>query len=480
MTGEKDSWPALDVHATLASLPAIFQTSGDSIPSHVPYLHVDAERKTTWQQRLAGGSEKKVGLAWQISPLGDVDQPQLLPVTEFGRFAQIPGVRFVCLQLGPGAKPLTALRDRLTIDELEFDLDDDASTLGNMAAVIANLDLVITPDNAMAHLAGALGVPRGSRYLTCRTGDGSWTETTVLGIPRFACFGNPNVETGGRLSTADVRTAGNGCVQQYGRRYGNGIMTDTKTVRVEVTPGELAASILETIQAIVLVLDTQGRIVRFNRFMEVLSGYTLREVRDKDWFNTFLPESDQDRMHEVFQRSLRGTPVDGEINSIVTKSGDRREIAWWDKRLLDANGNILGLVCTGHDVTDSKEAQRKLMQADRLAAIGEAMAGLAHESRNALQRSQVCLEMLADRVEHQPEALELIQNIQKAQDDLHRLYEEVRQFAAPIHLNTQSTDVGEVVRHAWEHWPRFTAVGRCAFRNIRPATSNAAKRIHLP
>jgi signal transduction histidine kinase len=79
------------------------------------------------------------------------------------------------------------------------------------------------------------------------------------------------------------------------------------------------------------------------------------------------------------------------------------------------------------------------------------MAGLAHESRNALQRSQVCLEMLADRVEQLPEALELIASIQKSQDDLHRLYEEVREFAAPIHLNRQSTDVGDVVRHAWAH-----------------------------
>jgi len=154
-------------------------------------------------------------------------------------------------------------------------------------------------------------------------------------------------------------------------------------------------------------------------------------------------------MYDLFQRSLRGTPVDGEINTIVTKSGDRREIAWWDRLLQDSHDNIVGLVCTGHDVTDLKEAQRKLMQAERLAAMGEAMAGLAHESRNALQRSQVCLEMLADRVEHQPEALELIQSIQRAQDDLHRLYEEVREFAAPIHLHTQSTDVGEVVGNAW-------------------------------
>lgn len=212
---------------------------------------------------------------------------------------------------------------------------------------------------------------------------------------------------------------------------------------------EFAASILETIQAIVLVLDTEGRIVRLNRFMEHLSGYQLREVRGKDWFTTFLADRDQLRLKEVFRRALRGTPTQGNISTIVTKSGERREIAWWDKCLRDDGGNVVGLVCTGHDVTDLNRAQRKLMQAERLAAIGEAMAGLAHESRNALQRSQVCLEMLADRVEDQPEAIELIQSIQKSQDDLHRLYEEVREFAAPIHLSPQRTDVRQVVRQAW-------------------------------
>lgn len=214
---------------------------------------------------------------------------------------------------------------------------------------------------------------------------------------------------------------------------------------------EFATSILETAQAIVLVLDTEGRIVRFNPFMEILSGYDLREVQGKDWFDIFLPEDERTRGWQVFQQSLNGTPAKGIIGPILTKHAHHRDIAWWDKRLQDDNGNVVGLVCTGHDVTDLKEAQRKLMQAERLAAIGEAMAGLAHESRNALQRSQVCLEMLADRVEDQPEALEFIQSIQKAQDDLHRLYEEVREFAAPIQLNPQRADVGEIVRQAWRH-----------------------------
>jgi hypothetical protein len=77
------------------------------------------------------------------------------------------------------------------------------------------------------------------------------------------------------------------------------------------------------------------------------------------------------------------------------------------------------------------------------------MAGLAHESRNALQRSQACLEMVALDVQDRPQVLELVQDIQKAQDYLHHLYEEVRGYAAPINLKRESCHLGEVLDEVW-------------------------------
>jgi two-component system sensor kinase FixL len=77
------------------------------------------------------------------------------------------------------------------------------------------------------------------------------------------------------------------------------------------------------------------------------------------------------------------------------------------------------------------------------------MAGLAHESGNALARSQACLEMLALEVQDRPEALDLIQRIQKAQDHLRQLYEEVRGYAAPVRLERELWDVRAIWRQAW-------------------------------
>lgn len=95
------------------------------------------------------------------------------------------------------------------------------------------------------------------------------------------------------------------------------------------------------------------------------------------------------------------------------------------------------------------EARRQLLQSERLAAVGQMVTGLAHESRNALQRSQACLELLRLEVEDRPQALELCDRIQKALDDLSRLYEQVRSYAAPLILDRQEVELAVLWRRAW-------------------------------
>jgi signal transduction histidine kinase len=100
-------------------------------------------------------------------------------------------------------------------------------------------------------------------------------------------------------------------------------------------------------------------------------------------------------------------------------------------------------------IASLKEAQERLLQSERLAAIGQMMAGLAHESRNALQRSQACLEMIALDVQDMPETLQMVEDAQKAQDYLHHLYEEVRGYAAPITIKRERCHLGELLDDVW-------------------------------
>ena len=112
------------------------------------------------------------------------------------------------------------------------------------------------------------------------------------------------------------------------------------------------------------------------------------------------------------------------------------------------------------DVTSRKHAEERARQAERLAAIGETMAALVHESRNALQRSKASLEMLSLEVEDRPEALKLVARAQRAQEDLHRLYEEVRQWAAPLQLRRETCDLRDIWMEVW-----------CLVNQARPAHS---------
>jgi signal transduction histidine kinase len=112
--------------------------------------------------------------------------------------------------------------------------------------------------------------------------------------------------------------------------------------------------------------------------------------------------------------------------------------------LIDESGKPGG--CAG---TERNRAWERALQAEWLAAIGQMVAGLAHESGNALQRTQAALARLARRVKDRPEALALVADIQRAQDHLHRLHEEVRAYAAPVKLEPRPCDLAGVWREAW-------------------------------
>ncbi len=105
---------------------------------------------------------------------------------------------------------------------------------------------------------------------------------------------------------------------------------------------------------------------------------------------------------------------------------------------------------------ERKQVNEKLLQAHRLATIGEMNTRLAHESRNALQRLRVCTEMLEYEVGDNTEAIRLIARAQKAQDDLQRLFDEVRNFASPINLEITPCRLPSLWHEAWDllHWQR--------------------------
>jgi PAS domain S-box-containing protein len=227
-------------------------------------------------------------------------------------------------------------------------------------------------------------------------------------------------------------------------------MTDRRRIEDELRRERtFTDDLIETANAIVLILDESGRILRFNHYMEHLSGYSLEEVRGRDWFELFVRPSDQEWLRNLFQSVVYGQAVEGNVNSIITRSGEERVVTWSAKHLLDSENVVYGVLAIGNDITELMETERLLIQNERLAAIGQMVTGLAHESRNALQRSRACLDVLElDAADH-PDQLELLRRTQHALDELQRLYEEVRSYAAPMKLDCMDCDMGELLQETW-------------------------------
>ena len=125
---------------------------------------------------------------------------------------------------------------------------------------------------------------------------------------------------------------------------------------------DFAESLIETAPAIVLVLDAEGRIVRINPYMEEISGYRLEDVKGKDWFSTFLPKRNRERMRRVFLGAVGKKHRRGDVDPIVVRDGREKEIEWYDKRLVDAGGNLIGLLAIGQDITNRRRLEKEISE----------------------------------------------------------------------------------------------------------------------
>lgn len=231
-------------------------------------------------------------------------------------------------------------------------------------------------------------------------------------------------------------------------------------------------NLVEAAECLILIIRPDHSIAYFSPFAERLTGYAAIEVNDRDFLALFLPANERHAAAEALGRVVAGSQLPGFEKPLVCRDGSIRSIAW-NARLLSNAEDGPAILAVGQDITYVKEAQLRTLQAERLAAIGQMVAGLAHESRNALQRSQACLEMLALAVRDRPEALDLIARLQKAQDHLHHLYEDVRSYAAPIILDRQPCDLGAVWRDVWAD---LEPARRAREAVLREATGNVDLR----
>jgi hypothetical protein len=149
--------PSFDVHVPLLSLPGLLGTTPSSIPADVPYLRADPRLVRRWRKELKPLAGFRVGIVWQGNASNKRDHLRSVALPLFEPLARVPGVRLVSLQKGPGSEQ--AAQAGFGVLDLSGRLDEESGPFMDTAAVLANLDLLVSVDTAVAHLAGALGVP---------------------------------------------------------------------------------------------------------------------------------------------------------------------------------------------------------------------------------------------------------------------------------------------------------------------------------
>ena len=123
---------------------------------------------------------------------------------------------------------------------------------------------------------------------------------------------------------------------------------------------DLVSNILNTIDALIVVLDAKGRIVFFNRACEKVTGYNFSEVNEKYVWEFLLPPEDMEPVKKVFDDLATGKLTTKHENYWVAKNGRRRMIAWSNSALADPTGKINYIIGTGLDITEHKKAEDKI------------------------------------------------------------------------------------------------------------------------
>jgi signal transduction histidine kinase len=220
-------------------------------------------------------------------------------------------------------------------------------------------------------------------------------------------------------------------------------------------------SILDNMGDGVVVVEAEGPFRLFNprarEIFHVCSADDVPDVREPGWaaqygLELYLPDGRTRCLPEQspLARAARGEVV--ERAKIVLRRPAEGRSMWLSvtaRPLLDGSGVMSGGVAVVRDITAQVEAERKLLQSERLAAIGQMVAGVAHESRNALQQIQACCGLLSWKLDGDEESLELLHDVDRAKQRLQRLFDDLRGYAAPPKLEPSRRDVRDILVAAW-------------------------------
>jgi len=256
-----------------------------------------------------------------------------------------------------------------------------------------------------------------------------------------------------KLQEADAELMVTVCCEPRGLESAAGILAarDVSSERYAAAAlrreKELSSMILETARALILVLDREGRIVRFNRMCEFTTGFTEREVMGKNVWDVILPEEWKLTVKRVFKDIVdEGGRFGNRFeNPVVTKSGEKRWVAWNNAVLKDESGGVMYVIATGIDMTDYRRLEAEMAEHRKREALSGLAAGMAHDFNNILTAVMGNAEFLLMQQErdssNRRELEDIVKSVKKGSELVKSLIEFSRNRAAEV----EPVDVNGVV-----------------------------------
>lgn len=235
-------------------------------------------------------------------------------------------------------------------------------------------------------------------------------------------------------------------------------ITERKQIEKDaITAKEFAESLLETANTLVITLDREARITLFNRFAEKITGYNKAEVIGKNWFQQFIPVSDQDSIPKVFSEVIGSMPEASQHeNPILTKGGKTLQISWSNTILKDETGSINGILSIGMDISEREKTKKELeITNEELARANKALEAfshtVAHDLKAPLRHIDGFATILKTKLQDSSleEDVNFLDKIISATDKASRKIDDILRFSVSSRgeLNINKVDISLLARN---------------------------------
>lgn len=238
-------------------------------------------------------------------------------------------------------------------------------------------------------------------------------------------------------------------MHKLARQLANDLLK-TRLLRESLYLRDYLAKLLEHANAPIVVIGKRREIRVVNRAFVALSGHGRDELLSSD-FSELLPESERTRLLPVFINALRGVPTTGFELKLSKKSGDFARISLNVASVLNPRGEVEGLICIGRDLTELRQLEEQVIQAEKLATLGQLAAGVVHELNNPLTSISVYSEYLLKKAatENQdPKDIEKLKRITSSADRILRFTRDLVTYARPSTAEPSLVSIHEVLDQA--------------------------------